>query len=106
MKGRTLWPPLHGSYGYPYERLNSSRSPTTIRIAFFVVGGQGGGGSGKKVEQVDALGQILGYPGKGSHIDEQQGAAADSEAGEHAGDGAGQEGDGPRHQKNSALTPP
>ena len=31
MKGRTLWPPLHGSYGYPYERLNSSRSPTTIR---------------------------------------------------------------------------
>ena len=70
------------------------------------MGGQGGGGSGEKVEQVDALGQILGHPGKGSHIDEQQGAAADSEAGEHAGDGAGQEGDGPSHQKNSALTPP
>ena len=78
----------------------------TVDIAIFDVGGQGGGGSGEKVEQVDALGQILGHPGEGGHIDEQQGAAADSEAGEHAGDGAGQEGDGPRHQKNSALTPP
>lgn len=36
----------------------------TVDIAIFDVGGQGGGGSGEKVEQVDALGQILGHPAK------------------------------------------
>ena len=68
--------------------------------------GQGGGRRGQKIEQVDALGQILGYTGERGHVDKQQGSAADPKAGEHAGGRSGQKGDPPAHQKNSAFTPP
>ena len=70
------------------------------------MGGQRSGGGGEEVEQIDALGQMLLHPGKGGHVDEQQGAAPHAEAGEHTGRGTGQDRDEPAHRPKSDFAPP
>ncbi len=39
------------------------------------MGGQGGESGGEKVQQIDALSQVLVQSGQGGHIDQQKGAA-------------------------------
>ena len=72
----------------------------------YLAGGQGRGGGGEKIEQVDPLCQVLLHTGEGGHIDQQQCAAAHAEAGEHAGHGSGQGGHQPAHRPKSDLKPP
>lgn len=67
--------------------------------------GERGGSCGKKIEQVDALRQMLFHTGEAGHVNEEQGAAPDSEAGENTGSRAGQQGKEPFFH-NSAFTAP
>ena len=91
--------------GADKPRQDGGKERFFLDIAVFHVGGQGGGGGGQEVQQIDPLGQVLGDRREVGHIDQQQGAAADAEAGQHPGGRPGQQGDEPvRH--SSALTPP
>ena len=61
-----------------------NRSPF-FHISVFQVGGQGGESGGEKVQQIDALSQVLVQSGQGGHIDQQKGAAPHAEAGQDPG---------------------
>lgn len=95
-----------GQRGPGQSGQNGREQGAPVDISIFDVGGQGRGRGGEKVEQIDPLGQGLGDAGEGGHIDQQQRAAADTEAGEYAGGRPGDERNEPAHQNKRALTPP
>lgn len=76
-----------------------------FHISVFQVGGQGGESGGEKVQQIDALSQVLVQSGQGGHIDQQKGAAPHAEAGQDPGSRPHQQGDQPAAH-NRHLRPP
>ena len=70
-----------------------------------MMGGQGGGSGGQKIEQIDPLGSLLRNPGKGSEIDQQKRAAADPKGGQNPGDRPGGKGDPPGHAVSAFQAP-
>ena len=67
------------------------------------MGRQSQSGGGKKVDQVDPLGQVLRDPGKGGHINKQQCPAPDPKAGEYPSDQPREKGG---HQTKKAVRTP
>ena len=59
----------------------------------------------EKVQQIDALSQVLVQSGQGGHIDQQKGAAPHAEAGQDPGSRPHQQGDQPAAH-NRHLRPP
>ena len=96
---------------YIYKVLRRE-TPNPRQQAFFraeaaniAYGGARGGGSRKKVQQVDALGRVLADARKGRQIDEEQGTAPDAKGGEDAGDGPGQQSNEPAHPVREVQAP-
>ena len=75
------------------------------QLAEMEVRAEGSGSGGEEVQQVDALGRLLGEPGEGGEVNEQQGAAPDAEGGEDTGGSPGQEGDEDAHAVSAFHAP-
>lgn len=85
---------------------NGGEGGGPVHIAVFDVAGEGRRCRWQEVDQIDALGQVLLHSCKGGEVEEKQGAAAHSEAGENPSGGTGQEGDKDAHRAKRDRMPP